>query len=103
MSEVEQDAVTPDELSILERPGARRRSRRAMRDRAGDRASALLGRLQREQINLAMVRSRIASADDPALLRQRALCRSLRDALEAIPGAGPAGGALPARADRPVG
>ena len=103
MSDVEQDAVTPDELSILERPGARRRSRRAMRERAGDRASDLLGRLQREQINLAMVRSRVASADDPALLRQRAVCRSLRDALEAIPGAGSAAGALSARADRPVG
>jgi hypothetical protein len=62
-----------------------------MRDRAGDRASGVLGRLQREQINLAMVRSRVASEDDPALLRQRALCRSLRDALEAIPGAGSAG------------
>lgn len=103
MSEVEQGAVTPDELAILERPGARRRSRRAMRDRAGDRASGVLGRLQREQINLAMVRSRVASEDDPALVRQRAVCRSLRDALEAIPGAGSAGGALPARADRPVG
>jgi hypothetical protein len=103
MSEVEQDAVTPGELSILERPGARRRSRRSMRDRAGDRASGLLGRLQREQVNLAMVRSRVASEDDPALLRQRALCRSLRDALEAIPGASSAGGAQPARADRPVG
>ena len=103
MSEFEQDAVTPDELSILERPGARRRSRRVMRDRAGDRASGVLSRLQREQVNLAMVRSRVASADDPALLRQRALCRSLRDALEAIPGAGSAGGAQPVRADRPVG
>jgi protease PrsW len=103
MREVEQDAVTPDELSILERPGERRRSRRAMRDRAGDRASGVLSRLQREQINLAMVRSRVRSEDDPALLRQRALCRSLRDALEAIPGAGSAGGARSAHADRPVG
>jgi hypothetical protein len=34
-----------------------------------------------------MVRSRVASEGDPALLRQRALCRSLRDALQAIPGA----------------
>jgi RsiW-degrading membrane proteinase PrsW (M82 family) len=103
MSEVEQDAVTPDELSILESPRARRRSRHAMRTRAGDRASGLLGRLQREQVNLAMVRSRVASESDPALLRQRALCRSLRDALEAIPGAGSAGGTQPAGTDRPVG
>jgi RsiW-degrading membrane proteinase PrsW (M82 family) len=93
-SEVEQGAVTTDELSILESPRARRRSRHAMRDRAGDRASGLLGRLQREQVNLAMVRSRVASEDDPALLRQRALCRSLRDALEAIPGAGRAAGGI---------
>lgn len=97
MSEVERDAVTSGELSILESPRARRRSRRAMRDRAGDRASGLLGRLQREQINLAMVRSRVMSEDDPALLRQRALCRSLRDALEAIPGAGSAD--VPGRPD----
>ncbi len=103
MSEVEQEAVTPEELSVLESPRARRRASRAIRDRAGDRASGLLGRLQREQVNLAMVRSRVASEDDPALLRQRALCRSLRDALEAIPGASSAGGAQPARADRPVG
>ncbi|MCD6020804.1 MAG: hypothetical protein K0R20_514 [Actinomycetia bacterium] len=101
MSEVEQDAVTPAELSILERPGERRRSRRAMRDKAGDRASGVLGRLQREQVNLAMVRSRVASEDDPALHRQRALCRSLRDALEAIPGAGSAAvGSRPVPTDR---
>jgi hypothetical protein len=34
-----------------------------------------------------MIRSRVASEDDPALIRQREVCRSLRDALEAIPGA----------------
>ena len=101
MSEVEEGAVTPGELAILERPGARRRSRRAMRDRAGDRASGVLGRLQREQVNLAMVRSRVASEDDLALLRQRALCRSLRDALEAIPVRGPQGmRSRPAPTDR---
>ena len=51
-----------------------------------------LGRLQREQVNLAMVRAHVAADDDPAVLRQRAVCRSLRDALEAIPGAAPAVG-----------
>ena len=39
-----------------------------------------------------MVASRVAPPDDPALVRQRGLCRSLRDALEAIPGAAPAVG-----------
>ena len=87
MTEFGRDAVTPDELVILESPHGRRSSRRAMRERAGDHAARILRRLQREQVNLAMVRSRVESEDDPALVRQRAVCRSLRDALEAIPGA----------------
>jgi protease PrsW len=87
MTEFGQDAVTPDELVILESPHGRRRARRAMRERAGDHAARILRRLQREQVNLAMVRWRVGSEDDPALVRQRAVCRSLRDALEAIPGA----------------
>jgi hypothetical protein len=42
-------------------------------------------------VNLAMIRSKVATDDDPALVRQRALCRAIRAALEAIPGAaGPA-------------
>jgi hypothetical protein len=74
-----------------------------MRARAGEQAARLLGRLQREQVNLAMVRSRVGSDEDPALLRQRAMCRSLRDALEAIPGAAPAAGSIGVGTDRPVG
>jgi len=102
--EFEDDVVTPEELAILESPKARRRARRAMRERAGERASDLVRRIQREQIDLAMVRSRVASHDDPALVRQRALCRSLRDALEAIPGAAPASGRDErVGSDRPVG
>jgi RsiW-degrading membrane proteinase PrsW (M82 family) len=98
-----QDAVTPEELRILGSPRGRRRSRRAMRARAGEQAARLLGRLQREQVNLAMVRSRVRSDEDPALLRQRTMCRSLRDALEAIPGAAPAAGSIGVGTDRPVG
>jgi len=86
-SELDTDAVTPQELAILESPRLRFHARRELQRRAGDRAAKLLKRLQREQVNLAMIRSRVATEDDPALLRQRALCRSLRDALEAIPGA----------------
>ena len=37
-----------------------------------------------------MIRSKVATDDDPALLEQRAYCGSLRDALRAIPGAAPA-------------
>ena len=61
-----------------------------MRARAGDRAGRLLGRLQREQVQLASVRAAVARDDDPALIDQRAFCRSLRDALMAVPGAAPA-------------
>jgi protease PrsW len=86
-SELATDSVTPRELAILESPRRRLQARRELRTRAGERAADLLKRLQREQVNLAMVRSRVASDDDPALVRQRAVCRSLRDALEAIPGA----------------
>jgi hypothetical protein len=82
--------ISAEELADLEDPRRRRRARAAMRSRAGDGAAALLRRLQREQVNLAMVRSRVAGPDDPALAEQRAYCRSLRDALMAMPGAAPA-------------
>ena len=102
-SELGEDAVTPQELAILEsprRPPPRPAGAAAAR---GERAAELLKRLQREQVNLAMVRSRVASEDDPALLRQRAVCRSLRDALEAIPGAASAVGRGRVGPDRPIG
>jgi RsiW-degrading membrane proteinase PrsW (M82 family) len=92
VSEVGEDAVTPQELAVLESPRLRLRARRVLGRRAGPRAAELLKRLQREQVNLAMISSRVVSEDDPALLRQRAVCRSLRDALEAIPGASSASG-----------
>jgi RsiW-degrading membrane proteinase PrsW (M82 family) len=89
-SEVGSAALTRQELGILLDPHARRRSRSDMRTRAGEGAARLLRRLQREQINLAMVRTRVELDHDPALVHQRAYCRSLRDALMAMPGAAPA-------------
>jgi RsiW-degrading membrane proteinase PrsW (M82 family) len=88
--EVGGEGISRGELRVLESPTRRRLTRREMRRRAGRGAASLLRRLQREQVNLAMIRSRVAREDDPALLRQRALCRSLRDAMQAIPGAAPA-------------
>jgi protease PrsW len=88
--EVGTGAITQEELGVLLEPTRRREARRTMRRRAGPRAAGLLHRLQREQVNLAMVRERVATDDDPLLQRQRAQCRSLRDALDAIPGAAPA-------------
>jgi RsiW-degrading membrane proteinase PrsW (M82 family) len=90
-AEVPFDGISSDELATLRDPARRRAATRAMRARAGRRAADLQRRLQREQINLAMVATRVATPDDPALLAQRDHCRSLRDALAAIPGAAPAG------------
>ena len=81
--------VSADELAVLGEPRRRRAAVRDMRRRAGGGAAGLLRRLQREQVNLAMVRSKVLDGD-PALLEQRAYCGSLRDALRAIPGAAPA-------------
>lgn len=89
-SEVGRPGLTAVELGILLDPIARRRSRRQMRSRAGVAAARLMKRLQKEQVNLAMARARARADDDPALVRQREYCKSLRDALEAIPGAAPA-------------
>ncbi len=94
-SEAGTPALSAVELGILLDPHARRRARRDMRARAGDGAARLLRRLQREQVNLAMVRTRAIDDADPALVRQRAYCRSLRDALMAMPGAFAAGGRGP--------
>jgi protease PrsW len=85
--EVTVHSVSPEELATLRDPRRRRGAKRDMRRRAGAKAAALLGRLQREQVNLAMIRSRVGDGDDPALVRQREYCRSLRSALEAMPGA----------------
>jgi len=90
--EVGLDGISRAELLVLESPRRRRAARGEMRRRAGARAAGLLHRLQREQVNLAMVASRVAGAEDPALARQRAYCASLREALRAIPGAAPASG-----------
>lgn len=89
-TEVDLEGISAEELRVLDSPKLRRQTRSRMRARAGPRAASLLHRLQREQINLAMVASRVFRPDDPALAAQRDYCRSLRDALQAIPGAAPA-------------
>jgi RsiW-degrading membrane proteinase PrsW (M82 family) len=89
-TEVGLDGISADELGTLESPRRRRAAGREMRRRAGRRAASVLRRLQREQLTLAMIRSKVAREDDPALIRQREYCGSLRDALRAIPAAAPA-------------
>ena len=86
-AEVGRGGVTADELAVLRVPARRRVAVRTMRARAGDAAGRLLTRLQREQIDLAMVASRVATPDAPELVAQRGFCASLRAALDAMPGA----------------
>jgi protease PrsW len=81
--EVGREGIHPDELRVLESPSARRRSRREMGARAGPVAAHTLKRLQREQINLAMVATRVHHDDHPDLIRQRQYCKALRDWLVA--------------------
>ena len=85
-SEADSPALTATELRVLLDPKARRRARRDIKERAGPAAARLLKRLQREQVNLAMVRTR-STDGAPELVRQRELCKSLRGALLAMPGA----------------
>jgi RsiW-degrading membrane proteinase PrsW (M82 family) len=99
--EVGGPGVSADELAVLSHTRRRRAAVADMRTRAGNRAAGLLRRLQREQVNLAMVRSKVATVDDPALLEQRAYCGSLRDALRAISGAAPADAAITATDEDP--
>jgi len=89
-TEVGLEGISAEELRLLESPKRRRVARREMRRRAGPRAASVLRRLQREQVTLAMIRSKVAVGDDPVVVRQREYCSSLREALRAIPGAAPA-------------
>lgn len=102
-SEVGGPGLTASELGVLLDPRARRRSRRELRARAGRRAARLLRRLQKEQVNLAMARARAVGPRDATLGRQHEYCKSLRDALEAIPGAAAAVPAHDASAGAPAG
>ncbi|MEX2276088.1 MAG: PrsW family glutamic-type intramembrane protease [Actinomycetota bacterium] len=92
--EVGGPAVGDDDLATLEDPRSRRRARRAMATRAGDAAASLLHRLQREQLQLAAVRTRAGYLETPEVGRQRGVCRSLRDAIAAVPGAASAAGGI---------
>jgi RsiW-degrading membrane proteinase PrsW (M82 family) len=92
VEEADTPALTQAELRVLLDRGERRRSRREIQERAGESAERLLKRLQKEQINLAMVRTRSHGLETTELIRQRELCKSLRDALRSMPGVAAATG-----------
>ncbi|HYT27288.1 MAG TPA: PrsW family intramembrane metalloprotease [Actinomycetota bacterium] len=71
------------ELEILADPRRRRRVRRVVRKRDGRRAAALVKQLQREQVTLAMLRTRVDADDHPDLVRQRRRIAAICEALAA--------------------
>ena len=77
--EVGGSGIHPDEMAVLENPRDRRRSQREMRARGGPVAAATLKRLQRAQIDLAMIGTRVADPEHPDVIRQREYCASLRE------------------------
>ncbi|HUG47075.1 MAG TPA: PrsW family glutamic-type intramembrane protease [Candidatus Limnocylindria bacterium] len=99
---VEDDVLTPQELAELGGLRSRWRARRQAGQRKGPQGAKLMGRLQREQINLAMIRTRTHSDEHPDILAQRELIRGVRAELQALPDvAAPAGGAMPAAFQAP--
>ena len=76
-------ALSAEELAVLERPRRRWAARRVMRRRAGRRAAGLLRRLQRQQLSLAMLRTRLPDDHDPDLVGQRQRIIQTREALHA--------------------
>jgi hypothetical protein len=89
-AEVGGPALRADELEVLARPRRRRQARRALRRRAGRRAAALLRRLQRQQLSLAMLRTRLSDDDAPDLVAQRRRIAQTREALQAATTGAPA-------------
>jgi len=83
-------ALTVEELAVLEQPRRRWRARRALRRRSGRRAAALLKRLQRQQLSLAMLHTHLGDEDDPDLIGQRQRIAQTRQALHAAIAGSPA-------------
>ena len=81
VSEVGREGILDHEMATLASPRRRRQARRELAGRAGHATGALLRRLHRAQIHLAMIASRVARDDHPDLVNQRRYCRALRDAL----------------------
>lgn len=83
-AEVGTDVLSEPELRILEKGSRRRAALRATRRNRGPQARALLKRLQREQMNLALLHGKVDSLEHPALEAQRQKIRLLRRQLAAV-------------------
>ena len=96
-NEVGSEVVTTEEFHVLRSGRRRRRAVRAMKRSRGPAAAAVVRRLMREQMNLALFHARSESEQHPAVEAQRAFIMSLKQRLAG--GAGSAGRA-PERPDR---
>jgi hypothetical protein len=90
------DVMTQQELAELGGLRSRWAARRRIRGLKGAQGGKLYGQLQREQINLAMIRSRVGSDDDPSMVAQRERIRAIREQLNALADVTPAVAAPPA-------
>jgi hypothetical protein len=82
---VDDDVLTEQEVAELGGLRSRWRARKLAGQRKGPPGARLMGRLQREQINLAMIRTRTHSDDHPDVLAQRDNIRGIRAELQALP------------------
>ncbi|HLB44742.1 MAG TPA: PrsW family glutamic-type intramembrane protease [Candidatus Limnocylindrales bacterium] len=90
-ADVGTDVLTEQELADLSGLRSRWDARRRIGQRKGPQVGRLAGQLQREQINLAMIRARVGDDQDPALYAQRDRIRAIRGQLDAFPDLVPAG------------
>lgn len=100
--------LTRGELDALDHPTDRRRARREAAARGGPRAARAMKKLQREQINLAMVTTRTHDPGHPDVQRQHEYCAELRERVRGLTGGsapppGPAGGTPPPPGATPPG
>ena len=77
-SEVGGEAVSKGEFYVLQSGRRRRQALQHMRRSKGTEARRVFKRLMREQINLALLRSRVPAGDHPALQAQRDLINRLK-------------------------
>jgi RsiW-degrading membrane proteinase PrsW (M82 family) len=83
------DVLTQEELAELGGLRSRWSARRRVRALKGPQGGKLLGQLQREQISLAMIRSRATTDDDPNVVAQRDRIRTVKAQLAALPDVAP--------------
>jgi protease PrsW len=95
-SEVGKGGLDERDLHVLESPSRRRRARREVATRGGSTAASTMRKLHREQINLAMIATRVHEDDHPDLVRQREYCQQLREWLARFRAVPPGPQAAPA-------